>query len=155
MSSPPTPTTPTPAGMARLEQAATKAGLSSGPSEAEQRQGLEGVALSFLLPQMGDRPPVEAEQEYDDVEAREADADEVTCNPVHACARGAATLCTAREAATLCTAREAAAPEYSVRGYGPVARAAAPRVPGEPPAAAARAATLCQLQQLGLQPYAR
>ena len=151
----PTPTTPTPAGMARLEQAATKAGLSSGPSEAEQRQGLEGVALSFLLPQMGDRPPVEAEQEYDDVEAREADADEVTCNPVHACAWEAATLCTAREAATLCTAREAAAPEYSVRGYGPVARAAAPRVPGEPPAAAARAATLCQLQQLGLQPYAR
>ena len=87
-------------GMQRLEQAATKAGLASGPSDAEQRRGLEGVALSFLLPQMGERPPVEAEQEYDDVEAREADADEVTCNPVHACAREAATLCTAREAAT-------------------------------------------------------
>eukprot|EP00964_Phaeocystis_antarctica_P105713 scaffold70712_cov61-Phaeocystis_antarctica.AAC.6 len=70
-------------GMQRLEQAATKAGLASGPSEAEQRKGLEGVALSFLLPQMGERPPVAVEPEYDDVEAREADADEVTCNPVH------------------------------------------------------------------------
>ena len=65
--------------MARLEQAATKAGLEGGPGEAEQRTGLEEVALSFLLPQMGERPPVQPEQEYDDVEAREADADEVSC----------------------------------------------------------------------------
>ena len=36
-----------------------------------------GLALSFLLPQMGERPAVAAEAEYDDVEAREADADEV------------------------------------------------------------------------------
>jgi hypothetical protein len=68
--------------MVRLEQAATKAGLDSGPSELEQRKGLESVALSFLLPQMGERPPVEVAPEYDDVEAREADADEVACNPV-------------------------------------------------------------------------
>ena len=71
-------TTPlTPTGLRRLERAASKAGLASGPSEAEQRKGLEGAALSFLLPQMGERPPVAVEPEYDDVEAREADADEV------------------------------------------------------------------------------
>ena len=53
-----------------------RAGLEGGPGEAEQRKGLEQVALSFLLPQMGERPPVEPEQEYDDVEAREAETRE-------------------------------------------------------------------------------
>ena len=106
-------------GMQRLEQAATKAGLASGPSEAEQRKGLEGVALSFLLPQMGERPPVAVEPEYDDVEAREADADEVTCNPVHERLQP----CAHERLQPLCTAREAATPKYSARGCGPVCQA--------------------------------
>jgi hypothetical protein len=66
-------------GMARLEQAAARKGL--GPVRGLDDDGGtaldSGLAFSFLLPQMGERHAVAAEAEYDDVEAREADADEV------------------------------------------------------------------------------
>ena len=64
-------------GMVELEQRAAKAGLA--PVVANDEPLESALALSFLLPQMGEAPPVVTDAEYDDVEARAADADEVSC----------------------------------------------------------------------------
>ena len=67
-------------GLAALEQEAGKAGVERLSAQEEEDPLESSLALSFLLPHTVEAAPSRvADAEYDDVEARAADANEITC----------------------------------------------------------------------------